>query len=429
MKKLYLICFFIFFSTLNASGNSYPIKKIRKDFPFLKQKMNNHPIVYLDTAATSQKPKPIIDKLHHFYLEEYATVHRSVYEKSILATRKYNQARVSIQQFINASSSSEIIFTRGTTDSLNLVAISLGNWIIKPGDEIIISQMEHHSNMVPWQIICQQKKAKLKIIPMKSSGELDLEVFKKIISPKTKIVAIGHVANSTGTVNPIQEIAKIAHQNNALVIVDGAQAITHVPVDVQKLDVDFYAFSGHKMYAPNGIGILYGKQELLEKMPPVQGGGDMIRVVSLNKATFQKPPIKFEAGTPIIAEAVALGETIQYLNSIGIENIFNWEHDLLTYATSKIQKIKEVQIIGNAPNKSSIISFIVQDVSPKDVGSFMNQKGIAIRTGCHCAQPVMRKLHIKGTCRISFGIYNTKEEIDYFIACLNELIESKKLPQ
>lgn len=398
----------------------------RKDFPMLKAKMQGKPLIYFDSAATTQKPQCVIDAIVNFYQNQYGTVHRAVYQLAASATSLYQNSRIKAQKFLNASKPEEIIFTRGTTEAINLVASSFGRAFIKPGDQVILSEIEHHSNIVPWQMMCEERKAQLKIIPVNDQGEILLDEFKKLLNRKTKMVAIGHVSNALGTVHPIKEIIHLAHQMGAKVLVDGAQAVAHLPIDVQDLDVDFYAFSGHKIYGPTGIGVLYGKEELLNKMPPSQGGGDMIDKVSFEKTTYAPLPSKFEAGTPMIAEVIGLGAAIDYLNHVGLQNIHRWEQDLLEYATQQLKTIEGVKIIGTAKNKGAIISFIVEGIHPLDIGSLLDAQGIAIRTGHHCSHPTMDRFKVPGTARISFGLYNTREEIDSFISCLKNIIHRLK---
>jgi cysteine desulfurase/selenocysteine lyase len=374
--------------------------------------------IYFDSAATSLKPKSVIDTISHFYGEEYGTVHRAVYKRSLAATAKYNQVREQAQKFLHAASLDEIVFTKGTTDAINLVA----NTFIQPGDEVIISEMEHHSNIVPWQL----RRASLKIIPITDKGELDLEAFKKLLTPKTKLVSIAHISNALGTCNPIAEIIRLAHTAGAKVCVDGAQAAAHLPVDVQALDVDFYAFSSHKAFGPTGVGILYGKYELLEKMPPYQGGGDMIQTVTFEETTFRAPPLRFEAGTPPIAQVIGLGAALSYIESIGRATIAAYEHQLLTYATEKLNTIPNLRIIGTAPNKGAIISFVIDGLHPLDIGTLLDKKNISVRTGHQCAQPAMRRFGLSATVRLSFAPYNTTQEIDRFIAALHSVIQLLK---
>lgn len=383
---------------------------IRKDFPILKNKL-----IYLDSAATSQKPQAVIDAMTDFYANEYATVHRGVYTMAARATEKYNGVREKVAYFLNAEKESEIVFTRGTTDSINLVAQS---YPIREKDEIIISEMEHHSNIVPWQMLCERTGAVLKIIPVNDEAELDLKVFETLLNARTKLVAIAHIANSTGTINPIETIIKMAHAHGAKVLVDAAQSAAHMRLDVQRLDVDFLAFSGHKMFGPTGIGVLYGKYELLDKMAPVQGGGDMIESVTMEKTIYAKPPLKFEAGTPQIAQVIGLGAAIDYIEKIGLGNIYAWEQQLLDYATDRLLEIPGLRIIGTAEHKSSIISFAIEGVHHLDLATFLDLEGIAIRSGNHCAQPLMKRFGVQGTNRISFAPFNTFEEIDVLIEAI-----------
>jgi cysteine desulfurase/selenocysteine lyase len=398
-------------------------KKVRKDFPIFKK---NRSWIYFDSAATTQKPKVVIESLNDFYSNYYSTIHRGVYKMSMNATTLYDESRKKISEFINAKSVDEIVFTRGTTDSINLVASSLSKNYLKKGDEIISTEMEHHSNLVPWQMVAKEKGIKLKIVPINEKGELLLDVFESLLSSRTKLICIGHVANSTGTINPIEKMIKLAHERGAYVLIDGAQAVGHMKVDVQKLDADFYAFSGHKIYGPTGVGVLYGKGEILEKMPPVQGGGDMIENVELLEATYQEPPQRFEAGTTMFAEAIALKKAVEYLEGLGMKNVFLHDKKLLEVATRGLEKIEGVKIIGKAKNKSGIVSFIVDGLAPLDIGTFLDMKDIAIRVGHHCAQPLMKKFGIFGTARISFGVYNTKEEVERFLSVLEEVIEKLK---
>lgn len=397
--------------------------ELRKDFPLLDNKMHGKPLIYLDSAATAQKPMPVIDIMNDFYKNHYGTVHRAVYELSTYATENYQKARETIRQFINADSVNEVIFTRGTTESINLVAYSFGKAFVGKGDEVIISEIEHHSNIVPWQIMCEDRGAILRVIPVNDSGELDLEAYANLLSENTKIVAVGHISNSLGTINPIKKMIGMAHNEGAKVLIDGAQASPHIPIDVRDLDADFYVFSGHKTFGPTGIGVLYGKEELLDKMPPYQGGGDMIKTVRFDKTVYNDLPLKFEAGTPMIAEVLGLGTAVEYLQKIGMENICDWEHSLLEYATSQLQAIDGLRIIGTAKEKSAIISFIVNGVHPLDIGTLLDLQGIAVRTGHHCTQPVMNRFGISGTTRASFSLYNNKEEINRFVETLKIIIK------
>jgi cysteine desulfurase / selenocysteine lyase len=398
-------------------------QKLREDFPMLKKSMHGKPLIYFDSAATSQKPQTVIDSITDFYNNHYGTVHRAIYELSVSSSENYQQTREKIKKFLNAKNIEEIIFTKGTTEAINLVAHSFGKAFIKPGDEIIISEIEHHSNIVPWQLMCEERSAILKVIPVDDLGVLSLDAFAKLLNNKTKLVAIGHICNSLGTVNPIKKMIQMAHQVGAKFLVDGAQGAPHLSIDVQDLDADFYTFSGHKIFGPTGIGILYGKQEILNAMPPYQGGGDMIESVTFPKTEYNVLPLKFEAGTPMIAEVIGLGKAIDYIVEIGLEDIWKWEHELLNYATQKIQEIPRLHIIGNAPNKGAIISFVVDGMHPLDIGTLLDLQGVAIRTGHHCAQPTMKRFNVPGTARISFAFYNTKQEIDNFILALEHVIK------
>lgn len=398
------------------------IASIRNQFPILNTTVNGKPLVYFDNGATTQKPQSVIDAIQDYYTKHNSNIHRGVHFLSQYATEAYEVTRKKVQQFINAQHDYEVIFTKGTTDAINLVAYSFGKAFIKEGDEIIISAMEHHSNIVPWQIMCEDRSAVLKVIPMNSKGELIMEEFHKLLSPKTKLVAVTYISNSLGTVNPIPEIIQAAHQNGTKVLVDAAQAIHHVSVDVQKLDVDFLVFSSHKMYGPTGVGILYGKEELLNQMPPYQGGGDMIKTVTFEKTTYNELPFKFEAGTPNIEAGICLGAAVDFIQSIGIEKIAAYEHSLLEYATNQIKQIEGVRIIGEAANKSGVLSFLIDGTHPYDVGVLLDKMGIAVRTGHHCTEPVMDFFQIPGTIRASFAIYNTKEEVDGLINGLKKAL-------
>ena len=396
---------------------------LKSDFPTLKQKINGNELVYLDNAATTQKPEKVIKALESYYRSINSNIHRGVHTLSIRATNAYEEARSKVAAFINAEHREEIIFVRGATEAINLVANSYVRPILKEGDQIIISQMEHHANIVPWQIICEQKKAELKIIPMNVKGELLIEEIEGMISEKTKFISINHVSNSLGTVNRIEDVIKIAHSNNIRIMIDGAQAVQHLSVDLIKLNPDFYCFSGHKVYAPTGIGVLYGKKELLEKMPPYQGGGDMIKSVTFEKTIYNDIPNRFEAGTPNIAGTIGLGVSIDYLVSIGIENIAKHEKELLDYATQEIRKIEGVQIIGNAIEKASVLSFVIEGIHPHDIGTILDKQGVAIRTGHHCTQPTMDFYGIPATARASFAIYNSRKDVDALINAVKKTIE------
>ena len=398
------------------------IADIRKDFPVLSREVNKKPLVYLDNGATTQKPQLVIDTVNRYYDHENSNIHRGVHTLSQEATTAYEEARAKIQQFINAEHSHEIILTSGTTGSINLIATTFGKKHLSKGDEIIITAMEHHSNIVPWQMICEEKEAILKVIPINKKGELRLEEFESLITEKTKLVSFTHTSNSLGTINPTEEIIKIAHSHNALVLVDGAQAVGHNKVDVQELGADFFVFSGHKLFGPTGTGVLYGKENLLNELPPYQGGGDMIKTVTFEKTTYNELPHKFEAGTPNIAGGIGLGAAIDYVNSIGFEFIQKQEQELLHYATQELSKIEGLRIIGEAEHKTSVISFVVEGVHPFDIGVILDKLGIAIRTGHHCTQPLMDFFEIPGTARASFSFYNTKEEVDVLIAGLDRAL-------
>jgi cysteine desulfurase/selenocysteine lyase len=396
---------------------------LKADFPVLGQVINDKPLVYLDNAASTQKPRAVIQRLQRYYERENANVHRGVHTLSQWATDAYEEAREKIRAFINAAHSKEIIFVRGATEAINLVASSFGQKYVQKGDEIIISAMEHHSNIVPWQLLCDQSGAHLKVIPMNAAGELDMKAYTNMLGNKTRLVAVGHVSNALGTVNPIPEIIKHAHSKGIPVLVDGAQAIPHMPIDVKELQCDFFAFSGHKMYGPTGIGVLYGRAELLEEMPPYQGGGDMIRSVTFKKTTFSSIPYKFEAGTPNIAGAIGLAAAVDYLSHLGMENIAANEKSLLEYATTRLLELEGLSIIGTAKHKAAVISFLFGDIHPHDIGTILDQEGIAIRTGHHCAQPVMDFFSVPATARASFGLYNSPQDIDRLAAGLKKIGE------
>ncbi|MCB1113516.1 MAG: cysteine desulfurase [Chlamydiia bacterium] len=398
------------------------MKDVKKDFPVLKTQMHGKPLVYLDSAATSQKPTLVIDTIDDFYRKHYGTVHRAIYELSVKATEDYQQARKKVAKLLNAPSEDSVIFTRGTTEAINLVATSFTKAFIKPGDEILISEMEHHSNIVPWQLACENSGAVLKVAPIDDRGVIIEEEYLKLLSPKTKLVAIGHISNALGTVNPVKKLIKAAHDAGAKFLVDGAQGAPHLKVDVQDLDADFYVFSGHKIYGPTGIGVLYGKKELLDQMPPYQGGGDMIEEVRFDKTTYNILPMKFEAGTPLIAEAIGLGASIDYVNALGLDNIHNHEMTLHKKLEEEMRKRDKVKIIGTAPDKGAITSFIIQGAHHLDIGTLLDLRGVAIRTGHHCAQPAMRHFGLTGTARVSFGVYNTEEDVDTFLKSLDEAI-------
>jgi cysteine desulfurase/selenocysteine lyase len=391
------------------------MENLRVDFPILQQTVNGNPLVYLDNAATTQKPQAVMDSIQSYYQRDNANVHRGVHTLSQRATLAYESVREKVRQFINAQHTHEIIFTSGATNAINLVANSYGQLAIKEGDEIILSVMEHHSNIVPWQLLCQRTGAILRVIPLNDQHELDLIAYADLFNSRTKLVAITHISNALGTINPIKSMIEMAHSHNALVLVDGAQAIPHMQIDVQDLDCDFYAFSGHKMYGPTGVGVLYGKTDLLEKMPPYQGGGEMISQVTFAKTTFNKLPHKFEAGTPNIADVIGLGAAIDYLQKIGLSAITEYEHGLLKYATKRLASIAELTIIGAKNNKAAVISFTLHDIHPHDIGTILDMEGIAIRAGHHCAMPLMDYFKLPATARASFSFYNTKNEIDVLV--------------
>jgi cysteine desulfurase / selenocysteine lyase len=401
----------------------YDVYKIREDFPILKSMVRNKPLVYFDNAATTQKPQKVIDTLNKYYSSMNSNIHRGVHYLSGVATDAFESSRIKVKNFINAGSEKEIIFTKGTTESINLVANSYGRNNVKEGDEIIISHMEHHSNIVPWQFLCYEKKAKLKVIPIDDDGEIIFEEFLKLLSPKTKLISLVYVSNSLGTINPVREIIEAAHKNNIPVLIDAAQTVNHLPVDVQELGCDFLAFSGHKLYGPTGIGVLYGKEKILESMPPFMGGGDMISKVTFEETTFNELPFKFEAGTSNIAGAIGLGSAIDYVTSVGIKNITTHEAVLLDYATQKLKEIQGLKIIGKAKHKSAVVSFIFDNIHPHDIGTLLDYEGIAVRTGHHCTQPVMQRYNIPATSRASFGLYNTIEEIDVLTEALKKVTE------
>ncbi len=395
----------------------------RSDFPILQRLVYDKPLVYFDNAATTQKPQCVIDAISNYYCTENANVHRGVHFLSQQATRAFEGVRQQIRKFINARLTEEIIYTRGTTEAINLVASSFGKKFIRKGDEILISAMEHHSNIVPWQFVCEERQAKLKVIPITDNGELEMDKLDKLITGKTKIIAITHVSNTLGTVNPVKEIIRIAHSHGIPVLVDGAQAVPHLKVDVQDLDCDFYAFSGHKVYGPMGIGCLYGKESWLNKLPPYQGGGEMIANVTFEKTTYNSLPYKFEAGTPNVADVVGFGTALDYINAIGIENIGIYENELLKYATAELEKIEGLRIIGTATDKASVISFVLDKIHPYDAGTIMDHLGVAVRTGNHCTQPIIDRYKIPGTIRASFAFYNTKQEIDVLIQAILKVKE------
>jgi cysteine desulfurase/selenocysteine lyase len=400
---------------------AFDLERIRADFPILDLKVNGNPLVFLDNAASSQMPQPVIDRLVRYQTSEHANIHRAVHYLSEKATAEYEAARGKVQRFINAREECEVIFTSGTTDGINLVAHGFGRKFLGQGDEIILTTLEHHSNIVPWQMLRDEKGVQIRVVPINDRGEIDVEDYRRLFTSRTKLVAVTHVSNALGTINPIAEMIAIAHEHGVAVLVDGAQAAPHLPVDVQALDCDFYAFSGHKLCGPTGIGILYGKSAVLEKMQPFKGGGDMILSVTFEKTTYNKIPHKFEAGTPPIAAAIGLGAAIDYLEGIGMGAIAGHETDLLDYATREIDGTPGVRIIGTAERKAAVVSFAVEGVHPHDVGTLLNEDGVAIRTGHHCAQPVMQRFKVPATCRASFAFYNTMAEVDALVASIRNV--------
>jgi cysteine desulfurase/selenocysteine lyase len=409
--------------TKNSTLN---IQKLRQDFPILSKKINGKPLVYLDSGATAQKPKQVIDAISNYYQTQNANVHRGVHQLSQEITVAYENARITVQKHLNAVLSQEIIFTSGATESINLVANSFGKKYIKSGDEIIISEMEHHSNILPWQILCEEKGAVLKVIPINEKGELLIDEYKKLLCDKTKIVAVTHISNTLGTINPVKEIIALAHEKNIPVLIDGAQAVPHIKIDIQALDADFYCFSGHKLFGPTGVGILYGKEKWLNEMPPYKVGGGTIKTVAFEKTEYADLPLKFEAGTPHIEGGIGLAAAIDYVNEIGLENIGAYECELLEYATLKLSAIEGLRIIGTAKEKASVISFVVEEIHPLDVGTILDKQGIAVRTGHHCTQPLMEHFGIPGTIRVSLVFYNTKEEIDVLVNGIQKALKMLK---
>jgi cysteine desulfurase / selenocysteine lyase len=409
--------------TYQDSPTYFDVEKVRQDFPILKEKVRGKSLVYLDNAATSQKPRVVIDTITKYYSMENSNIHRGIHILSEQATRAYEDARLKVKCFLNASSTQEVIFVRGTTEGINLVTQSYGRTFIKTGDEIIVSAMEHHSNIVPWQILCEQVGARLRVIPINDNGELVIDEYERLLNTKTRFVSVAHISNALGTINPIKQIIEMAHLWNVPVLVDGAQAVPHLTVDVQDLDCDFYAFSSHKLFGPTGVGVLYGKADLLEKIPPYQGGGDMIHSVTFEKTLYNTLPYKFEAGTPNIAGVIGLGSAIDYLSGIELERIAVYEQVLLAYATDALSAIEGVRIIGTAKEKSGILSFVLNGVHPHDIGTILDHDGIAIRTGHHCAMPVMQRFGVPATARASFALYNTKEEVDALVRAVHKVIE------
>jgi cysteine desulfurase / selenocysteine lyase len=404
-------------------AQSYDVERIRADFPILSRRVRGRPLVYLDSTASAQKPDVVIETERNFYAEEYANIHRGVYYLSERATERYEAVRLKTQRFLNARHAHEIIFTRSTTEGINLVASSYGRRFLERGDEVVLTGLEHHSNIVPWQLLCEERGIVLKVVPVTDSGEVRLEDFAKLLGPRTKLVAIAHISNVLGTVLPVAEIVRMGHAVGAKVLVDGAQAVMHLPVDVQALDCDFYAFSGHKLYGPTGVGVLYGKQELLDAMPPYQGGGDMIRSVSFAKTTWAPLPAKFEAGTPAIAQVVALGAAIDYVTGLGLDRIAAHESELLDYATQRLSRIPGLREIGTAPGKAAVFSFVLDYAHPHDIAQVLDSAGVSVRAGHHCAQPLMERFSVPATARASFALYNTRAEVDALVAAVEKVEE------
>lgn len=400
---------------------SKELNLLREQFPILEKQVYDKPLVYFDNAATTQKPLMVIDALMNYYKDLNSNIHRGAHYLANKATEEYELTRRKVQQFINARSHTEIVFTRGTTESINLVASSFGERFLSQGDEVIVSGMEHHSNIVPWQLACERKGASLKVIPFTDEGVLRIELLEEMITPNTKLVALNHVSNTLGTINPVKEVVELAHRHNVPVLVDGAQAISHIKVDVQEIGCDFYCFSGHKMYAPMGVGVMYGREEILSQLPPYQGGGEMIKDVTFEKTTYNELPFKFEAGTPSVGDVLGLSAAIDFMNQLGVETIARQEESLLQYAMEKMRTIDGVRFIGTAPRKTSVISFLLGDSHPYDVGTLLDKLGIAVRTGHHCTQPIMDRYGIPGTVRASFAVYNTFEEVDAFVAALQRI--------
>ena len=402
--------------------NNEKIEQIRAEFPILSEKIYNKPLIYFDNGATTQKPRCVVEKIDQGYYHLNANIHRGVHYLSQKATEAHEAARQSIAEFLGSDKREEIIFTRGTTEAINLVAFSFGEAFCKPGDEVIVSVMEHHSNIVPWQMLCERKGMKLRVVPMNEKGEMDIEAYASLLTERTKIVSVTHVSNVLGTINPVKEIIRLAHEKAIPVLLDGAQAVPHIKVNVADLDADFYVFSGHKVYGPTGIGVLYGKEKWLNAIPPYQGGGEMIATVSFEKTTYNELPFKFEAGTPDYIGSTALAEALRYLQEIGIDKIAAYEHELTAYATLRLGEIENMRIIGTAAEKSAVISFLVGEIHPYDIGMLLDKLGIAVRTGHHCAQPLIDSLGIPGTVRASFAFYNTKQEIDSFVDALKRVV-------
>ena len=407
----------------DKAGNALDVARIREDFPILNHQVHGKPLIYLDNAATSQKPQIVIDTLNRYYNTENANVHRGIHSLSQQATQEFEDARSKVRQLLNASDDREIIFVRGTTEAINLVAQSYGRQNVGDGDEIIVSAMEHHSNIVPWQILCEERGARLRVIPMNDAGELLMDEYEKLLSPRTKLVSVVHLSNSLGTINPVEQIVEMAHSMGARVLLDGAQSTPHMAVDVREIDCDFFAFSGHKLFGPTGVGVLYGKADLLDSMPPYQGGGDMIKSVTFEKTTYNSLPYKFEAGTPNIAGVIGLGAAIDYVTNVGLERISAYETELLEYGTRRLSSIGGLRMIGTAKEKAGILGFVLGDIHPHDIGTILDSEGIAIRTGHHCTQPVMERFGIAATARASLALYNTREEIDALVKGIDKVLE------
>jgi cysteine desulfurase / selenocysteine lyase len=413
-------------SVAQTISKGIDVEKIRKEFPILHQKVNGKDLVYFDNAATNQKPKRVIDALVEYYTGFNANIHRGIHTLAEKATKAFEETRETARRFMNASSVQEVIFTRGVTEGINLVAASYGRAFINEGDEVIISTIEHHSNIVPWQLICEQKNAKLKVIPVSREGELNIDAYKSLLSKKTKVVAVNHASNSLGTINPVKEIIRLAHEGGAVVLIDGAQAGAHLNIDVQEMDCDFYCLSSHKMYGPTGVGILYGKKEILDKMPPYHGGGEMIKDVTFERTTYNDLPYKFEAGTPNIGDVIAYKHAFDFIEELGRENIAAHEHELMLYATEKLSKLKSVKLVGTAKNKVAVVAFTVDGIHHFDIGQMLDTRGIAVRTGHHCTQPLMECFGLEGTVRASFSVYNTKQEVDQLVEGLERIINFMK---
>ena len=408
---------------IQDSPSELDVIRVRQDFPILQRAVRGKPLVYLDSAATTQKPKQVLDVLANYYAQQNANIHRGVYVLSAEATAAYDEARRKVQHFVNARSAQEVIFTRNSTESINLVAHSFGRENVGPGDEVLITHMEHHANIVPWQLLCERSGARLRVAPINDQGELLMDEFAQCLNARTKLVAIVHLSNSLGTINPVSEVIQLAHQQDVPVLIDGSQAAYHMPIDVQALDCDFYVFTGHKLYGPTGIGVLYGRERLLDSMPPFLGGGDMIRSVTFDKTTYADLPDKFEAGTPHIAGAIGLGAAVDYLTALGFDKISNHESQLLDYGTAALSAIPGLQLIGTARNKASILSFVLEGAHPHDIGTIVDMEGVSIRTGHHCTQPLMDRFGIPATARASIAMYNTRQEIDQLVQALHRVRE------